>query len=339
MNIATVSDALGRLWEMPYLLRPPNHPRSLTWSITEEERRSISIAWPMHYQWNGCAVIIETIKDALERSGTLREENTLQVYRGVVMLRCTIGGQEHGVVLDYSDYHHEINRPALKRCSLYFKLQYRSGGYADARILPGGYPVTFRKYYRFYLSFRYHGNRRPSFNIVGRFGYTFQGEIRRRAVGILCADPRLGFVGAGGKVRYPRFMHECADSKLALHMPGNGPFTHRVAEYLGLGTCVVSPQFATELHVPLLPGVHYVAVNDDLSDLLDKVRFYLSHDAERNRIAAAGKEYFDKYLHADHLASYYLRTMLERLAERSRPSELPAATADLPAEPTRRMLP
>jgi hypothetical protein len=313
----SVSALLERVGEIPYRVLPPRHPRSPTWSLSREELSTISVVWPRSYEWNGVAVIVETIKDALQRAGVLREENTPQIHRGVVMLGCTIAGSWHNVVLDYHDYHNDINQHALERCSLYIKAQYRSGGYGDARIVPGGYTVMSRRYYRYYLPFRHYGNRRRDFNIVGRFGYAFQETIRRRAVEILSADPSLGFVGGGAKVRYCRFMRECANAKLSLHMPGNGPFTYRVVEFLGLGSCMVSLRFATELHVPLLPGVHYVEVADDLSDLADKVRFYLRHDKERTRIASAGREYFDRYLHADHVAAYYLHTMLARLTDRA----------------------
>ena len=201
-----------------------------------------------------------------------------------------------------------MNEDALKGCDLYIKLQYRSEGYADSRIIPGGYIVTAKDFYRFYIPFRNWGNHRLDWNIVGRFGFTFQAETRRKAVEIL--NSVQGFSGTR-KVRYSRFLREVANSKLALHMPGNGPFTHRVAEFLGLGTCMLSQRFATELHVPLLPGVHYVEIASDLTDLREKVCYYVAHDAERNAIARAGREYFDRYLHADHLAAYYLGKIAE----------------------------
>ena len=50
---------------------------------------------------------------------------------------------------------------------------------------------------------------------------------------------------------------------------------------------MLSQRFATELHVPLLPGVHYVEIASDLTDLREKVCYYVAHDAERNAIARA----------------------------------------------------
>jgi hypothetical protein len=291
-----IFDLAGRLREIPYRLRAEHH---LSTPIAD-----VSIAWPRVYEWPPCGQVVVTLRDALSRAARLAHEDIPQVHKGVIIFRC----DAHQIVLDYSDYHNFVNEDALQPCDLYIKLQYRSEGYADLRIVPGGYPVTAKDFYRFYLPFRHWGNRRLDWDIVGRFGYTFQEQIRRKAGEILNSVP--GFSGTG-KVRYSRFLREVASSKLALHMPGNGPFTHRVAEFLGLGTCMLSQRFATELHVPLLPGVHYVEIASDLSDLMERIFYYLAHDAERNAIARAGREYFDKYLHADHLAAYYLRRIAE----------------------------
>jgi spore maturation protein CgeB len=126
----------------------------------------------------------------------------------------------------------------------------------------------------------------------------------------------IDFVGAGGKVRYSRFLREIAGARLSLHVAGNGPFTHRITEFLGLGSCMISVRFPLALHVPLVPGVHYVTCADDLSDLVEVCRYYIRLDDDRERIAAAGCEYFDRYLHCDQLAGYYVTTILNRLGKR-----------------------
>ncbi len=306
-------EILDRILEIPYRLSAAHQVESLTWPVSPEELASLAIVWPTKYQWPPGSVIVETIKDGFQRLGILREEPTPQVHKGVVMLRCIVNGRTSFLALDCSDYHNFINESALAQCDLYIKCQYRSGGYPDPRVVPGGYPVTSRRYYHYYMPFRQRGNRLPKFDIVGRFGFEFQADIRRRAIGILSDSADITFVGNSGKVRYSRFLREIAAARLGLQLPGNGPFTHRVPEFLGLGTCMISVRFATELHVPLVPGKHYVEIADDLSNLREKVRFYIENEQERNGIAAAGRDYFDKYLHADQMISYYIRTIMERL--------------------------
>jgi hypothetical protein len=236
-----------------------------------------------------------------------------QVLRGVIMLDCLVDGRSHVVVLDYADRHTSINKQAMLECSLYFKMQFQSSSYADARIVPGGYASSGIDYYRYYrpLRRRFEGRRR--IDVLGRFGHAFQGELRRTATALLSEAADIDYVGRGKRVRYGRFLEEAASARLSIDLPGNGPFTYRVVEFLGLGTCLVAPRYPAELNVPLIPGKHYVPIADDLSDLVDVCRYYLAHDEERESIAAAGQDFFDRYLHCDELAGYYIRTILDRL--------------------------
>jgi hypothetical protein len=305
---------VDRLAELPYRVRPAARLTQWTWSLSPDERAAVTVRWPSRYQWPPAANMVETQKAGLENLGVLRVAETEQKFKGVIMLECVVRGRPHFVSLDLSDYHDFINWEAVEQSSLYFKCQYRRTGYNHRNIIPGGYMVTGNDYYKYYLPFRnqYVANRRV--DVVGRFGYTFQGEIRRKAVKLLTDASDLNYLGTSGKVRYSRFIREAASARMCLQLPGNGPFSYRVVEFLGLRTCMVSIRLATELHVPLEPGVHYVEVADDLSDLVDKCRYYRDHDAERERIAQAGQEYFDRYLHRDQLATYYVRTMLDRLS-------------------------
>jgi hypothetical protein len=308
-----IQNLLDRLPELPYLVRPRPQPRVPTWPLTKHERSRVAVMWPSPSQGPPWLPIVETFRDGFAGLGVLRVRSTTQRHEGGLMLGCTVDGRPHAVFLDCSDYPMFINDAALAESDLYFKCQFRRDGYKDDRIIPGGYPTTNRRYYKFYLPFRsrYATNRR--IGVLGRFGYRFQGELRRRAVDMLAATPDLGFVGSNGKLRYSRFLDEAASARLCLHLPGNGPFTHRVAEFLGLGSCMLSIPFATVLHVPLEAGTHYVEIADDLSDLIDKCRYYLRNDQERERIAKAGQDFFDRNLHCDQLASYHVRTILNRL--------------------------
>ena len=305
---------VDRITELPYRLRTAMRADSATWPLTPAELAKVSIVWPSHPQWALAEGITETLSTGLDRLGVLRREPIAQEHRGVIMLHCEVAGRPLRVALDYMDRREAINNNALTECALYVKLQYSEEGYGDRRIIAGGYPVTGLDYYRYQMPFRERFRRNRSIDVLGRFGFKFQGELRREAVRLLSDSDGINYVGAGKRVRYSRFLREAASARMCLDLPGNGPFTFRIGEFLGLGTCLMAPRYTTSLPVPLVPGVHYVAIANDLSDLVDKTRHYLSHDDERERIAQAGSDYFDRYLHCDQLASYYVTRMLQLVA-------------------------
>jgi len=304
---------MDRLAELPYRLRPRDRATEHTWPIAPADLARIAIRWPTRYQWAPAAPIVETLKDGLMDLGIVTLAPIPQLHSNAIVLECLVDGNPYRVVVDYSDYHDFISEAALADCSLYFKGQFRSQGYADRRVVRGGYTVTGRDYYRYHRPFREQFAANRSIDVFGRFGFRFQEEIRRKAIDRLSAAIDLNFVGTGPKVRYSRFIREAASARLCLHLPGNGPFTHRVAEFLGVGSCLISIRFATDLHVPLVPGEHYVVVADDLSDLVETCRYYVKNNEERERIANNGVKFFDRYVHFDQLARFYVRTILDRL--------------------------
>jgi glycosyl transferase family 1 len=309
-------DVVGRLAELPARLRPRARAVEKTWPLSASDLQRVRITWPSRYRWPAGRGIFETQKDALSDLGVLAVGDVEQAFQGALRLECAVDGERHSVFLDMSDYPDAVNEEALEQSGIYFKGMFREQGYGDPRILPAGYTVTGRDYYRYYRPFRSRYNGRRTIDVLGRFGLKFQPELRQKAVDMLAAAKDLNFVGAGGKVRYSRFLREIAAARLSLHVAGNGPFTHRVTEFLGLGSCMISVRFPLALHVPLVPGVHYVTFADDLSDLVDVCRYYIQHEDERERIAAAGCEYFERYLHFDQLAGYYVTTILNRLGKR-----------------------
>lgn len=50
------------------------------------------------------------------------------------------------------------------------------------------------------------------------------------------------------------------------------------------------------MHSRLVPGVHYIEIADDFSDLEEKLRWYMAHPGEAEKIARASKEYYSQFL-------------------------------------------
>jgi spore maturation protein CgeB len=78
---------------------------------------------------------------------------------------------------------------------------------------------------------------------------------------------------------------------------GNCPLTFRFFEGLSR-RCLVLAQDLSGLRFAscgLTPGVHYVAVKSDLSDLIEKASYYSSHCKDAQVIADAGFAHFKNY--------------------------------------------
>lgn len=100
----------------------------------------------------------------------------------------------------------------------------------------------------------------------------------------------------GPRIKRKDYRDALCRAKVNLALDGIGEYTFRHQEILYLGGFLMSgPSIRdVELPMPLVEGVHYVAF-DDLDDMVEKIRYYLDHEDERLKIAAAGKELFSEY--------------------------------------------
>ena len=87
------------------------------------------------------------------------------------------------------------------------------------------------------------------------------------------------------------------DAKVCIAPWGNHPITYRLFEGLALRCLVVAQSIRSTAFLDggLEAGKHYVEVAADLSDLVDKVRYYLENLDEAQRIADAGHEHFKRH--------------------------------------------
>jgi hypothetical protein len=153
-----------------------------------------------------------------------------------------------------------------------------------------------------------------SYDVYGRFGMRFAADVRSRAMTLLREQSRFRFEGGGTTVSRAAFLKEIARARVCIDLPGNGDFCHRLVSYLAVGSCVVGARPGNRLHVPLEDGTHVSWAQEDLGDLVDLCAYYLEDDDARERMAMESRRFFDRYLHPDSLAVYYLRTCLDRIA-------------------------
>ncbi|MFT5239390.1 MAG: hypothetical protein ACI9X0_000350 [Kiritimatiellia bacterium] len=93
------------------------------------------------------------------------------------------------------------------------------------------------------------------------------------------------------------YMHMINSAKINLALPGYGGFTYRHLEIWYMGAFMLTSPEIRRVRLPgsVQPeeGVHYIAFESE-EDCIEKAAYYLREDAEREKIAIAGRNYFDK---------------------------------------------
>ncbi len=235
-----------------------------------------------------------------------------QPYKGIVVAELHYKGRPYTVAIDYSDYLDNIDSNCARQAAIYFKMQYRRDGYNCDRVIPGGYVNRSPRYLK-YLSWirSVQAKKAASFDVYGRFSLDFAGVVRERAVNLLQKQAHFRYEGSLRTVRYLQSLEEAAVSRVCIDLPGNGDFCFRLIDYLGIGACVVAAPHRTTLHVPLEDRTHIIYAKEDLSDLVSLCKYYLEHDVEREAIMRNSRMFFDRYLHPQQLAGYYLSKCLD----------------------------
>ncbi|MBX6316107.1 MAG: glycosyltransferase family 1 protein, partial [Isosphaeraceae bacterium] len=290
-----------------------------SWDLPSELASDLVIYWPTAYHWSPTVEWLNHIFISISKLvGVERAVIDQGPYEGTVIAQFFYQGHSYRVAIDFSDYMDHICQEALEGATCYFKMQYRRDGYGDDRIVPGGYPVSSPYFYQFLSKLRQDCDQKAKlYDVYGRFGLRFSAEIRRKAIALLSAAPDLNFVGGTEFVRNSRFLRDMARTKIGIDLPGNGDFCFRLIDYLAIGVCVIRPRPRTELPIPLIPNEHIIYCHEDLSDLVPLCRRYLADDAERERIARNARNYFDRYLHREQLARYYLHQFARALSRRA----------------------
>jgi hypothetical protein len=315
--------AAGMLRSLAPELRRPDREPALEEPL---DLRDITIQWPTRYAWPPGFRWVDPIRSGLSRYVDVQRLAMAQLPYSAVQIRVLHQGREHKVIIDYVDRHDTLSHEYLRDCLLYFKMQFRNGGYDDPRIVPGQYvPLGGLELYHQLPRLRRirDSSDQGELDVYGRFSLQ-QGiqdsDIRPRAVGLLTAQRAFRFHGGGRMLAPIRSLGEVARSKICIDLPGRGPFCFRLIEYLAIGACVVAYPHEAALCPPLVPGKHIAYCRPDLKDLVEICQHYMTHDEERQAMIRSSREYFDACLHRDCIAAYYLERLATALRLRLRPA-------------------
>ena len=290
-----------------------------------QDLQNVSIAWPSRYGWDATPWV-HSIRSGLSRYVAVRQTDIPQLPNTAVRIQLHRRGRRHDVIIDYSDSPQTISDEYLRDCLLYFKMQFRNGGYGDSRVVPGLYVAgDARHVYRYLPRLRQirDASNQEIYDVYGRFGLyrkpslnAIEKEVkstRTQAISLLMEQNKFRYEGGGRLIELFRSLRDAARSKVCLDLPGRGPFCFRLVDYLSIGSCIVAYPHGASLYPPLVPGKHIAYCRPDFSDLVDLCHYYLTHDEERHRMIRASREYFDAYLHKDCVAGYYLESCLQRI--------------------------
>lgn len=268
--------------------------------------RRLSVRWPTAYEWAPAGKWVNGLREAISAHVPVADVEIEQPYEGAVVIEVELDGDRHAVAIDYFDSDRLLDE-VLASCALIFKMQYRSSGYDNPRVVPGGYVPARPHLARYLPALRHLSDRsEPVYDLYGRFGLGYATEYRRTAVEALQAQNRFGYEGSLKILPYAAYLREAARSRVCLDLPGNGDMCHRLVDYLAIGCCVVRPAPLTSLPVELADGVNIRYVQRDLSDLVDVCADLVADPARSTEIGLAARDYYDRYLRADQLAGYYL---------------------------------
>jgi hypothetical protein len=284
-----------------------------TWPLAREMLATVRVRWPMEYENPLAASMFDFALHRFRQHVPVGLSEIPQKEPGLTTFELFIGRERHLIAIDYYDFAH-INEDVAKRCSLYFKMQHREEGYRCDNVLPGGYVAKRQLLYKFLPRLRAARDRRRFvYDVYGRFSLTFQPELRGRIAELLSNQREFGYQGGTKVVMYSRHLRDIARSRVCIDVPGQGPLCYRLVDYLAIGSCVVGVRPKVVLPVPLEQRHHVFWIRDDLSDLVDVCRQQVVSVTAMETLAQNARNYFDRYLHPDQLADYYLHSCLERL--------------------------
>lgn len=310
-GLALELGAYSRSLGLPQVVADPQ------WTINPASLDGFVLRWPRVTRPAGVGRLLVPIRRAMSHHVRLELADIHQPVGSIVLTELVGSGRTYPVAIDTHDLSSFQDIELVKRCLAYFKMQHRSGGYGLPQVVPGGHLTDKGTIYWYLPYLRHLRDRRDfSWDVYGRFGLRFNADLRRRVVGVLSAQRRVTFQGGFTWVPRATFLKEIARSRVCIDLPGqNDAISLRLISCLAVGACVVGPRPKNELNAPLINRVHAAWTRDDQSDLVDLCEYYVKNEDAREQMASEARNFFDRYLHAESLAAYYLHVCASRLLE------------------------
>lgn len=119
----------------------------------------------------------------------------------------------------------------------------------------------------------------------------------------------------GPKIPFDQYIDELARSKIVLALPGGvrkSWLTFRHVEAWGFGRCCFTTNPTNRVVLGDPKGI-WVEFKEDLSDLIEKLSYYLDNSMEREMMAFNGRKYYYDYLTPRAHARYIIETVSKEI--------------------------
>jgi len=228
-------------------------------------------------------------------------------------------GRHQRIWYDISDFSKHCYENAVKGNDLYFKIQLHKKDLHYDRIHPIGQIATRADFHEMLPEFKAIREKKEfAYDVIGIFRASNY-RLRTNAVEIVKSQPWKSLVGMASfrnrppipkkiernKLGYQEHLRLQCISKICLDFPGvGGEWSCRFTEILGMGCFCLRTE-----HTHACPGEPqncWGEVKRDLSDLREKIDYYLANDNARNEIARNGMQYYEDFLSPVAQAEYLL---------------------------------
>ena len=178
--------------------------------------------------------------------------------------------------------------------------------YHSEKIFPAGMPLLEGKYFGngWYLGLR-SGKKKYDVNVSGsKKDFT---SLRKRMVELAANR----FHSPGFMQSYPNYLAKLSETKICIDFPSNSRVTFRSSEALAMGSLLIGPPTCNVYPLGLDIEECMVTCESDLSDFLEKIDYYLEHDAKREKIAAYGMGEWDQKMSPERISRYWVETAIK----------------------------
>jgi len=120
------------------------------------------------------------------------------------------------------------------------------------------------------------------------------------------------------QLKFFDYIKATKQSKINLALSGIGPFTFRHLEIWDLGCFMLCDNHIKNMQLPFnaIENIHYVSFNN-FDDMINKIKYYLSHNKEREKIAKAGKRLLDEEYRTEKHGEYIKNIIAKKIDEKN----------------------